>query len=176
MAAQPVIDASDEQITESDEWIRHFWRAQDMGEGESPFVALTSLLRFHRLVTTKVEAQLKPFKVNLTDFMMLMVLEMSPSGGRVMRRLASGLLIHPTTATLAVDRLEGRGLLARQPHETDRRATMVLITDEGRAVVTAAIAALRELDFGFVGTSETELNVLIHLLAGLRVNVGDIGA
>lgn len=167
---------ADEQITDSDQWIRHFWRAEDMGQGERPFVALASLLRFQRLVSNKVEEQLKPLKLNLTDYMILMVLSMAPSGARPMRRLAKGLLMHPTTTTLATDRLQARGLLNRQPHETDRRATMVAVTDAGRELAASATKALQDLDFGFTGISETELNVLIHLLAGLRTTVGDEGA
>jgi DNA-binding MarR family transcriptional regulator len=37
--------------------------------------------------------------------------------------------------TKLLDRLESKGLLQRRPHPDDRRAVMIELTDEGRALV-----------------------------------------
>src|SRR6266513_6238885 len=42
--------------------------------------------------------------------------------------------------TVAVDRLETKGLLERRAHGTDRRAKIVHLTDVGRKLVTRAFA------------------------------------
>jgi MarR family 2-MHQ and catechol resistance regulon transcriptional repressor len=42
--------------------------------------------------------------------------------------------------TVAVDRLETRGLVERRAHETDRRARIVHLTKEGRKLITRAYA------------------------------------
>ncbi|MGZ6674529.1 MAG: MarR family winged helix-turn-helix transcriptional regulator [Solirubrobacteraceae bacterium] len=46
--------------------------------------------------------------------------------------LAEHLVIVPRSATQVVDALEERGLIERQPDPTDRRATTVVATVEGR--------------------------------------------
>lgn len=70
------------------------------------------------------------------------------------------------SVTTLLDRLEERGLLARQPHPTDRRKVLVQITDDGRALVdrylpeTVAIqtAIFRSLTDAQIG----ELNRLVE--------------
>ncbi|GAB7003818.1 MarR family transcriptional regulator [Nocardioides sp. AN3] len=46
--------------------------------------------------------------------------------------IADRLRIVPRSATEVIDALEGRGLVSRQPDPTDRRATRVEVTEEGR--------------------------------------------
>jgi DNA-binding MarR family transcriptional regulator len=149
------------------EWARHFWRRQSLGQGEEAFVTMSSVMRFHRLLTAAIEAELKRHELQLTDYMVLMILEMSPSGTRSVSRLARALLVHATTAKLATERLDARGLVSRTPDPNDRRATLVALTEPGRSLVLAATSALQLRDFGFVGTTETDRHELIDLLTRL---------
>ncbi|MGQ0464155.1 MAG: MarR family winged helix-turn-helix transcriptional regulator [Sporichthyaceae bacterium] len=155
------------------DWARHYWREQNLGPGEDAFVAMSSVLRFHRIMTVAVEDELKKHQLNLTDYMLLMTLQLSETGTRLVSKLAKSLLVHATTATLATDRLEGRGLLERSPHPSDRRATLVTITADGRALVVRASAALATLDFGLAGTSAEDRLELVEVLARLRHDSGD---
>src|SRR5437867_10689223 len=50
------------------------------------------------------------------------------------------ILLTSGSITVAVDRLENRGLVERRPHGTDRRARIVHLTKEGRRVITRAYA------------------------------------
>lgn len=50
------------------------------------------------------------------------------------RRLSEVLQCTPRNITGLVDALEGVGLVERRPHPTDRRATLVALTEEGRSV------------------------------------------
>ena len=49
-------------------------------------------------------------------------------------------LLTSGSITVAVDRLETKGLVERRPHGTDRRAKIVHLTKEGRKVITRVYA------------------------------------
>lgn len=159
-------------ITDPVEWAAHYWDQQELAGDPRRFQALTSLLRFERLVANRVETQLKQHSLNLTDYLLLMTLLLSESGTRLISSLARNLLVHATTATLAADRLENRGLLCRRPHPADRRATCVAITDEGGALVTRATEALNEIGFGMPSTAP-QMAELLTTLTAMRDTLGD---
>ncbi len=48
-----------------------------------------------------------------------------------MRKLADKLGVTTGTLTVSIDRLEGKGLLRRVRHKTDRRSYMIELTDKG---------------------------------------------
>ena len=159
--------------TDPVDWARHFWRRHGLGDNEDAFIAMSSVLRFHRIMVDAVEVGLSSHKLNLTDYMLLMTLQLSETGTRLISQLARSLIVHATTATLATDRLESRGLIERSPHPTDRRATLVSITGAGRTLVSETTDTLREREFGFAGSSVEEQRELIEVLATLRLAAGD---
>jgi DNA-binding MarR family transcriptional regulator len=55
-----------------------------------------------------------------------------------MRDLSNALIVAPRTITGLVDALEDDGLVARSPHPTDRRVTVLTITPDGRRQLAAA--------------------------------------
>jgi DNA-binding MarR family transcriptional regulator len=57
-----------------------------------------------------------------------------------MQELARFLGLDKSSVTGLVDRAERRGLVARVPSATDRRAVLVSLTDHGRSLVSAAAA------------------------------------
>jgi DNA-binding MarR family transcriptional regulator len=160
-------------ITDPVDWAGHYWERQKLDGDPSRFLALTSLLRFERIVADQVEGELKKHGLNITDYLMLMTLQLSESGTRLISSLARNLLVHATTATLATDRLEDRGLLFRSPHPTDRRATCVTITDAGRDTVNKATRALSEAGFGMTGSTEKMVDDLMAVLTAMRDAAGD---
>jgi len=90
-----------------------------------------------------------------------------------MRLMGERLQLHPTSITNIVDRLESDGLARRLPHPTDRRTTLVELTEAGRARVLDATAAVTAADFGFVGLDDRELKELSTLLTKVRRAAGD---
>ncbi|HEY9242735.1 MAG TPA: MarR family transcriptional regulator, partial [Streptosporangiaceae bacterium] len=54
-------------------------------------------------------------------------------GPAIMRNLGDQLGVSPRNMTAMVDALEEAGLVVRQPHPTDRRATLVELTPSGLA-------------------------------------------
>ncbi|MFF2028310.1 MarR family winged helix-turn-helix transcriptional regulator, partial [Streptomyces sp. NPDC058171] len=70
--------------------------------------------------------------------------------------------------------LEARGLLTRQAHPKDRRATLVTITNEGRTLVDEATAALSMADFGLPGLTPDQAEALVAIVAPIRKAAGDL--
>ena len=83
--------------------------------------------------------------------------------------IAERLLVSSASTTSLLDTLERRGLIERTPHPTDRRKTLVHLSDEARDIVdrmlpqvhAAATDAVKEL-------SETEREQLIQSLTAIR--------
>lgn len=90
-------------------------------------------------------------------------------GAMRLRDLSEHLHIAARSTTEVVDALETRGLVRRQPDPNDRRATVVLLTDEGDRV-GAAIRAARDTDAaGFFGAlNATDRTQLAGILAKLQ--------
>ena len=162
-------------LTDPVDWVRLYWRRYRIEGDEQRFLVMSSLLRYHRLVIYCIETEFRKFDINSTDFLVLMTLQLSESGTRLISSLAKNLMVHATTATLATDRLEARGLLFRSPHPTDRRATCVTISDAGRELLHKATLALDAVDFGLVGSNPDSLKQLGDVLTVLRDAAGDTG-
>lgn len=167
--------ADETQPTSGDpiDWARYFWKERGFPGDENRFLAMSSLLRYQRLVQLSLEAKLKEFDLNPTDYMLLMSLEFHKDRTRLVGALARTLMVHATTATLAVDRLEGRGLLIRNAHPGDRRATLVSITKKGSKLARQATAALQEAEFGLTSASDADVKQFLDVLKSLRGAVGD---
>ena len=90
----------------------------------------------------------------------LRVLEaLATNGPMMMRALADQLGISARNTTAVIDALETAGLVARQPHPTDRRATLVELTPGGAGATTTlepTFDALGQLFDGFAPKDEKQ--------------------
>ena len=86
-----------------------------------------------------------------------------------LRELSDHLHIAARSTTEVVDALEQRGLLERRPDPTDRRATLIELTEHGREV-GASIATSRSSDAEefFAGLTDRDRAVLGRILRSLR--------
>ena len=82
--------------------------------------------------------------------------------------LAERLRIAPRSATEVVDALEGRGLVERRPDPHDRRATCVVLSDEGRRLLEVMGERRREATEAYLGglsaSDRAELDRILRLL------------
>jgi DNA-binding MarR family transcriptional regulator len=155
------------------QWMR-FYAEQQSDDDPSGFLAMTSLLRLHHLMTTAVEHALRSeFNLALTDFQILKALQLSDAGTWLLSRMAWHLMVHATTVTLAVDRLEARRLVKRHSHPHDRRATLVSITADGRELADGATEKLARIDFGLPGLTRSQARSLTATIGRLRASAGD---
>ncbi|MEO8907825.1 MAG: MarR family transcriptional regulator [Microbacteriaceae bacterium] len=98
------------------------------------------------------------------------VLALAAGGGRPSQReIADFLLLDPSQVVALVDDLESRGLLRREPDPKDRRANVVVVTNEGAALFdraeASAHAAQRDFCRSLTVTQQDQLAVLLRTLA-----------
>ncbi|HEY9558699.1 MAG TPA: MarR family transcriptional regulator [Acidimicrobiales bacterium] len=135
--------------------------------------AATSIMRAQQIVLARVDEALKPFGLTFARYEALVLLTFSRSGSLPLGKMGERLMIHPTSVTNIVDRLEGQGLVRRVQHPTDRRTTLCEITDDGRAIVEKATAAVCAVDVGVGGLSDRDTDQLTKVLSKLRHTAGD---
>lgn len=125
------------------------------------FWAVTRRLREHTRLA------LEPWHVSPSQSRALGVL--SRHGEMRLSALAEHLRIAPRSATEVIDYLEQRGLAARRPDASDRRATLVSLTPEGAATMRAIHEArAAEADRLFAGLDPADRADLARILRQLR--------
>jgi DNA-binding MarR family transcriptional regulator len=107
--------------------------------------------------------------------------ELGRRGPVPQRVLAEALKVTPRAVTGLVDALVADDLVTRQPHPTDRRATLVTFTARGEALVAQLKGDHKALARAlFASMSEREFDSFSRSLAGvidrLRVHVAATGA
>ena len=111
-------------------------------------------------------AGLAPFGIHPGHKLLLMELE--TNGPLTQAQLAAASGFEPPTITLSVRQLETAGLVVRRPSATDRRATMVELSDPGRAVLPKVRAAWRHVaDQTMAGLSPAQVRQARELLPAL---------
>jgi DNA-binding MarR family transcriptional regulator len=75
----------------------------------------------------------------LTLTRLLLVERLDCKGPAMMRTLADELGLSPRNMTALVDSLEAEGLVRRKPHPTDRRATVIELTEDGTAAACETV-------------------------------------
>lgn len=136
---------------------------------ESGFVVLVSMLRTYAMVLRDLERALKPIGLNLSRFEVLLLLSFTRSGRLPIMRLRDLLLIHGSSATYLVDRLADAGLVEREADPSDRRVSIVCLTDAGRAKVEDGVQAITRIGFGPIAAiAEEDRRALAGLLAAIR--------
>ncbi|MGY4721227.1 MarR family winged helix-turn-helix transcriptional regulator [Naumannella cuiyingiana] len=149
------------------------WTAHGWGEVADGMAAVTSLMRAQQIVLARVEEVLRPFQLTFARYELLMLLSFSRAGALPMAKASARLQVHPTSVTNAVDRLESAGLVRRAPHPSDRRATLIELTGDGRELAMEATGKLNAEVFGNVGLPGDHLGPLLQILAGMRRDAGD---
>jgi len=91
-------------------------------------------------------------------------------GPAMMRTLADELGLSPRNMTALVDSLEDEGLVRRKPHPTDRRATVVELTESGAAAAceTVLVPQMGAMSCLFGDLSDEEQAQFSAALATLR--------
>jgi DNA-binding MarR family transcriptional regulator len=151
---------------------RRQWEARGWAE-PAAMSATTSIMRAHQIVLARVDEALRPFDLTFARLEALVLLAFSRQGSLPMGKMGGRLMLHPTSVTNIVDRLEAQGLVCRIAHPTDRRTTLAEITDDGRRLVAKAVEAVSAVGFGLGGLTDAELDTLTHLLTKMRIDAGD---
>lgn len=135
--------------------------------------AVTSIMRAHQIIVAQLDAMLRPHGITFSRYEALVLLVHSREGALPLSKIGERLQVHATSVTNVIDRLEGAGLVRRQPNPRDGRGTLAVITDEGRAVADKATAAFNEARFAMAAVPGDELEQLFVILRRVRVAAGD---
>lgn len=135
--------------------------------------AATSIMRAQQVVLAAVDGALRPFGLTFARYEGLVLLSFSRGGSLPLGKMGERLMIHPTSVTNIIDRLEAQGLVARVPHPTDGRTTLAEVTSEGRALATRATRAVNEIALGLGMLDDHDLHELFRIIRKIRVHIGD---
>jgi DNA-binding MarR family transcriptional regulator len=150
----------------ADIWQRRFGDSRAMA-------AVTSIMRAQQILIAELDGLLRPHELTFARYEALVLLSFSRTGALPLRLVGERLMVHPTSVTNIINRLEAQGLVARRPNPADGRGTLAEITPEGRAVTSRATADLMAAGFCLRGYEGAELEEKFRMLRGLRVSAGD---
>jgi len=105
------------------------------GSGVHVFLVLWKAARS---VQTYAEKSITDLEIGGSDFAVLEAL--LHKGPLPVNEIGKKVLLTSGSITVAVDRLEKKGLVERRAHGSDRRARIVHLTKEGRKLITRAYA------------------------------------
>lgn len=147
-------------------WERRFGASRAMA-------AVTSIMRVQQILLGELDAMLRPYGLTFARYEALVLLSFSRAGALPLRLIGERLMVHPTSVTNTINRLERQELVVRLPNPQDRRGTLAEITPAGREVMQRATADLMAAGFGMADYDEGQLDAMFGLLRGLRVAAGD---
>jgi DNA-binding MarR family transcriptional regulator len=128
----------------------------------------TAVLRSYHLLNHQVNEVMRSHDLSFARYEVLTWLATDPESALTLSWISKTLRIPPATVTDIIDRLESEKLVRREPHPSDARTTLAVITARGRAVATEATRDLNAVVYERIGLSEPQRNQLIDLLAELR--------
>lgn len=149
-------------------WVEHGWH--DAAPG---MAAVTSITRAQQILQRRVDDALRDLGLTFARYEVLMLLLFSRRGALPMGVVGSRLQVHPTSVTSAVARLEEQGFVRREPHPTDGRARLAVLTDDGRRVARTATERLNAGVFADPGITADRTEALVAILTDLRADAGD---
>ena len=142
--------------------------------GPSPsMAAVTSIMRAQQILLAELDALLRPYQLTFARYEALVLLTFSRRGALPLRVIGERLMVHPTSVTNTISRLEQAKLVLRRPNPADGRGTLAEITATGREVVKAATADLMAAEFGMGGYTDDQLEDISAMLRRLRISAGD---
>ena len=136
--------------------------------------ALDRLLELSVLINDDMTRSLARDQLTMSRAHVLWVLV--HQGPMTQRALADSLGVSARTMTGLIDGLVGTGYVTREPHPTDRRATLVTFTKRGARV--AAALQRDQVEFArilFDGMPAKRLNCLVEGLDELLVRLRAVG-
>jgi DNA-binding MarR family transcriptional regulator len=143
-------------------------------DAAEPMAAVTAIVRVQQVLLAGLNQLLRDFELTFARYEALVLLHFSRRGALPLGKMGERLMVHPTSVTNAIDRLERQGFVERVPHPEDRRTTLARLTPRGREVVEEATAVLVGARFGLEGLSDEEAALLTDLLQRVRRRLGDL--
>ncbi|PZF80183.1 MarR family winged helix-turn-helix transcriptional regulator [Jiangella anatolica] len=135
--------------------------------------AATSIMRVQQLLIGEFDRICRPYGLTFARYEALVLLSFSRTGALPMAKIGERLMVHPTSVTNTIQRLEGAGFVTREPNPRDGRGTLARITQSGRDAVGRVTTELMEAEFGLRALGGDDRKQVFDILRGLRVAAGD---
>lgn len=123
------------------------------------------IMRTYNVTSGELADALRPLDLSPSGFNVLQALANTPTGELEPCQLAERLLVSRPSMTGLIDTLESKGLVSRRRHPVDRRRVLVVLTGEGRHLLSSHYeehyARLRGL---FSELQRDEVELLVTLL------------
>jgi DNA-binding MarR family transcriptional regulator len=158
---------------DSIEWCRRRWE-ENKGSEPDLFAAMGAVLRLEQLVGGTLDRLLRGYGLNRTAYLILVTLRLKRDRTLTMGQLSKRLLLHPTTVSLVIDKLQTRELVTRSPHPTDRRTILATLTDEGADTLTTVSESLSKHNYGLEGVDSRTAIALTETIRRVRQDMGDV--
>ncbi|WP_096154925.1 MarR family winged helix-turn-helix transcriptional regulator [Bacillus sp. FJAT-45066] len=131
------------------------------------------LSRAHRTITDKANQSIQRFGLNPTEFAVLELLY--HKGTQPLQQIGGKILLASGSITYVVDKLEGKGLLARKACEKDRRVTYAELTDSGKELLNEIFPQHEQrIDELVAGLTKEEKQTAIDLLKKLGLYTSEL--
>jgi DNA-binding MarR family transcriptional regulator len=128
----------------------------------------TSIMRVQQMVLAALDAAVRPYGITFARYEVLVLLSFSRSGSLPLSKVGERLMVHPTSVTNLIDRLEAQGLVDRTTDAADRRRTLASLTPDGKRVLKRATRALTDIEFAVGSLDPDEQEQAYDLLRSLR--------
>ncbi|CAG9620564.1 MarR family winged helix-turn-helix transcriptional regulator [Sutcliffiella rhizosphaerae] len=131
------------------------------------------LSRAFRAINDQANKSIQSFELNPTEFAVLELLY--HKGDQPLQQIGGKILLASGSITYVVDKLEGKGLLARKACPKDRRVTYAHITDKGKELLKEIFPKHEEHIHTLLGgLSQEEKKEAIELIKKLGLYVQPI--
>ena len=134
--------------------------------------AFVELILTADVLSRRVQQVLKTEELSMTQYNVLRILRGAPEG-LACREVSERMITRDPDVTRLLDRLEKRGLIARNREEKDRRTVMTRITPAGLAALERLDDVVQDAHRGQLGhLGAKRLKELSNLLAACREGLG----
>ena len=152
-------------------------RAEELWErrwdASAAMATATSIMRVQQLLLARFDDVLRPHGLTFSRYEALVLLAFSRSGELPMGKIGERLMVHPTSVTNIMQRLEQQGFVSRRPNPQDGRGLLASLTERGREVMERATKDLVGTGFGLDALDDQGQEDLFALLRHVRVAAGD---
>ncbi len=135
--------------------------------------AAVSIMRAEQIVLNTIDTALRPFGLTWARYEALVLLSFTRTGTLPMGKMGERLMIHPTSVTNIINRLEQDGFVERISDPSDRRTRLTRITDSGRELAAKASVAVDEVKFGMGSLGDSKQEAIIDQIRDFRLSVND---
>jgi DNA-binding MarR family transcriptional regulator len=142
METQPSPEANQSQQQDGVARILAQWARERPDLDATPMGVIGRISRLARIFEHEIQDVFATFGLHRGEFDVLATLRRAGAPYRLNpTELSTTLMISSGGMTNRLNRLEQAGLITRQPDPTDRRGSLVGLTDEGQRLVDAAVTA-----------------------------------